>query len=287
VNVKQMASDSAGKHKPGVARGRPRYDLEDRELAGVFREIADCLKLDRGGKSPLWVQLRNALEQSIDRGLLADQSRLPSEQAMCEYFNVSRPVVRAAITALSNQGLIVKFPRKGMFVSAPDNTIDFMTTNLGVFGDLTEKGHEVTVKTLDLRRVAADDNERQVFGLSDNFEVVRIKRLYYKNGLPITLTRISFPAHRVPGLEKLELDNRSVFETIKTKYGLAVTQADRWLRAKLPTAEEAKFLQVDSSTPLIGIRSLAREPLGAPLEYYESTYNPAHGEIHIVAGRKV
>lgn len=266
------------------ASGRRPYDQQHASEARAFSRIAKHLKVERSIDTPLWVQLKNNLEASIDSGELPPNTRLPPEQALCDYLDVSKPVVRAAISSLANEGKVLKFPRKGMFVAAPSEYVDFMHTNLGAFSDLTKKGFKVSVKTHELFLAKSNSTEQSVFGLDYPFDVVRVKRVYVKDGNPITLTNISLPAHKVPGLENLDLDNQSLFKIIKDNYGLNVTSADRWLSAVCPDSNESNLLNVTVTTPLIRVRSVGREAKGAPLEYYEALLNPQIAEIHMTAG---
>jgi GntR family transcriptional regulator len=269
--------------KKSTARGRRPYRYAHTDEAKAFDSLVKNIKLDRDQESPLWLQLKNELEDSIDSGQLPPNTRLPPEQVLCDYLDVSRPVVRAAISSLANDGKVLKFPRKGMYVAAPDEYVDYMHTNLGAFSDLTEKGYSVAVKTHQLYIAKANAKECEVFGQDDEFDVIRILRVYKKDNQPITLANISLPAHRVPGLENLKLDNRSLLRVIKDNFGLNVVDADRWLSAVCPQPEEAELLQVGAETPLIFIRSLGRDASGAPLEYYEALHNPQIAEIHLTA----
>lgn len=60
------------------------------------------------------------LESQIMSGTLADKSPLPAERVLMEQFQASRTVVREAITALSNRGLVVSKPRFRPIVRKPD-----------------------------------------------------------------------------------------------------------------------------------------------------------------------
>lgn len=262
-------------------RGRPRYDQEDAAAAEAFRSIGSKVHLDRDEAAPLWVQLRNQIEEAINTGVLAANSRIPSEQALCDFFGVSRPVVRAAIGSLSSEGRIIKMPRKGMFVAAARDHVDFMTANLGVFDDLTAKGHKVSTRTMEIYRCPPNEKESSVFGIPSSGSVVRISRIYMTDGAPITMTRISLPGHKVPGLEDVLGENQSIFGTIRELFGLTVKRADRWLRAALPTKEEAEQMGVAVNTPLIAIESVAYDAEGAALEYYEAFYNSSVARIHM------
>lgn len=59
-------------------RGRSRYDQEDAAAAEAFRSIGSKVQLNRDEAAPLWVQLRNQVEEAINTGLLAANSRIPS-----------------------------------------------------------------------------------------------------------------------------------------------------------------------------------------------------------------
>ena len=53
---------------------------------------------------PLHRQLFLVLHDEIDRGVIAPGDALPTEQALCEQFGVSRITVRRALADLAEQG---------------------------------------------------------------------------------------------------------------------------------------------------------------------------------------
>lgn len=61
-------------------------------------------------------QLADRLRRDIAAGLYPPGAMLPSESAMIARHGVSRPVVRAAIAVLTNEGLITPVQGKGSFV---------------------------------------------------------------------------------------------------------------------------------------------------------------------------
>lgn len=266
-------------------RGRPRYDVEDSASAENFARIAETIRMTRSDATPLWVQLKNQIEEAIESGALPENSRLPSEQALCEIFEISRPVIRSALAALASDGRVIKVPRKGMFVAARTPVVDFMRSPLGVFSDLVPKGYKVSVKTYEFGLQQADEEERRAFGLPEGLDVIRILRVYSANERPLTHTRISLPAYRMPGMEKLDIENRSVFETIREHYGLTVHRADRWLKAAMPPPDVAERMGVDAGEPLIFIESIAYDHDGIPMEFYRAYYDSSVASIHIATGQ--
>ncbi len=262
-------------------RGRPRYDAGDSASADNFRRIAETIHMRRSDATPLWVQLKNQIEEAITTGKLPENSRLPSEQALCAFFDLSRPVIRSALSALASEGRVIKIPRTGMFVAGRSQDVGLMTSKLGVFGELAARGHKASVRTFAFGLAPADADERRVFGLPEGFDVLRVLRVYFSDGLPLTHTLISLPAHRMPGMEKLDIENKSVFETIRKHYGLTVGRADRWLKAGLPPRDVAERMGVPVGQPMIHIESIAYDHDGLPLEFYRAYYNSEVGSIHI------
>lgn len=262
-------------------RGRALNAAADSEM---LTAIGTQAALERDETMPLWLQLRQRIEEAIADGDFGEDARLPSEQALSAMFNVSRPVVRSAVAALASEGRLARIPRRGTFVvrSAPQD-VDFITSNLSVFDDLGDKGRVVTTQTFRFERAVADDRERHFLALPVGADVVRIGRVYRQDGQAITLTNISLPGHKVPGLETMELENRSIFGTIRTRYGLTVQRSERWFKAAMPTADQAARLGIEPSQPVISIESVAYANDGAPLEYYDAIFNSAAARIHVRA----
>jgi GntR family transcriptional regulator len=262
-------------------RGRPRNEFEDTASAEVFRRLARESGLHRGNVAPLWVQLKNSFSDAILKKELMPGARLPSEQTLCEIFQVSRPVVRAAIGGLAAEGHLTRIPRTGIFVTIPRMETNFLTSNVSVHTDLTARGHKVTSKALECHRCEPDEAEQQVFSLPIGGTVVRVGRIYYSDGQAITNTLISLPGHRVPGFEHLDIEGQSIFQILKEKYGLVSLRAERWFRAAMPDARVAKLMGIKMSMPLIAIESIAYGPDEIPLEYYRAYYNSAVARIHV------
>lgn len=63
------------------------------------------------------------IEEMMVEGTLSPGTRLPSEQAMADYFGVSRNVIREAFKALRERGLIEVNNGEGALVKAPDPSL--------------------------------------------------------------------------------------------------------------------------------------------------------------------
>lgn len=72
-----------------------------------------------GRPQRLGERVHRALRRSILSGELPPGRRLPGEMALCESFQVSRPVVREALDLLRREGLVVSRRGSGSYVAEP------------------------------------------------------------------------------------------------------------------------------------------------------------------------
>ena len=263
------------------ARGRPDYGSADTKTATLFKLLATSKKFNRNSDISLWVQLKNALSDKIADGTLKPNARLPSELAMADMFQLSRPVIRNALSALVAEGLIVKQARKGVFVSAKPHEFGFMTFATSVFDDLASRGMDVEVRTYEFGLFDPDQEEIAALRLPPGFKVIRFVRVYIADGAPITHSRISLPAHRLPGMENFQMENKSIFGTIREYFGLTVARAERNMSAEVADTTIAERLGVEEGQPLIHIHSIAYDHDNLPLEFYKAFYNSKVAPIHI------
>ena len=262
-------------------QGRPSFERSDGLAAERFRTVASRIVLSRASSIPLWQQLQDQLENLILSGKLAKQSRIPSEPALCELFDVSRPVVRGAINGLASRGLVLKIPRKGMFVGDPPRESGFITSNVPLFEDMLARGVKVETRTFEFERLVADEHEMRALRLQEGAHVVRLRRVYWVDSVPITYTRMSFPAYKVPGFENRSIEGQPILAMIRDLYDRKVVRAERQFSATMPTPIACERMGVPADKPLIWIESTGFERDGSPLEYYRSFYNSDAATIRI------
>ncbi len=240
------------------------------------------IRLDRAATTPLWLQMRQGIAATIACACLAPGTRLPSEMELCDLFDVSRPVVRAALDALAAEGVVVKEARRRAFVAHPRDELDFAASNIGLFGDMTAKGHKVTTRMVAFHRRAPIARESALLHLEPGAEVVHLSRVYLVDDEPMAVGYIALPARRIPGFETVDLTNRSMYRTLRERYGIEIVRSERWLDAVPLGREHARLLQLREGTPVINIESIGWLADGTPMEYYNSVYSTRGRRIHLV-----
>src|SRR5690625_1766293 len=76
----------------------------------------------------LYLDLVNGIKEKINSGKIKKGDKLPSERELSLKHEVSRNVVREAITVLQNEGYVEVFPGKGSYITEPK--LDIVSTTI-------------------------------------------------------------------------------------------------------------------------------------------------------------
>jgi len=74
------------------------------------------IKLDKGAKDPLYLQVKAGLLAQINAGAFTPDKPIPTERELAESLGLSRLTVRRSIVELAQQGLLRRIPGRGTFI---------------------------------------------------------------------------------------------------------------------------------------------------------------------------
>lgn len=80
------------------------------------------ITVDKTIDTPLYAQIRDALQAAIQAGMLTPGDRLPTVAAFAKEIGVTQTTIRRALEDLSHAGYIVSHVGRGTFVSSPEKT---------------------------------------------------------------------------------------------------------------------------------------------------------------------
>jgi len=211
---------------------------------------------------PKYVVVKMVLEGRLEREY-APGARLPSEEALCAEFGVSRITVQQALAHLVKEGRIRREQGRGTFCLDPD-------------GRRTEtKPSELLEKVMKYREGAFNQVLRHVqgratprvaerLGLAVDAPVVAIDRLSFVDDQPIAFIEAYLPAalgDKLAGDGAL-LRHNTLASLLKDRHGIAVDSVVQTIGAGLADPTFAYQLGVD---------------IGAPVLQGERTYFDAQG----------
>ncbi|CAN5834906.1 GntR family transcriptional regulator [soil metagenome] len=120
--------------------------------------------------------------------------RLPSEHALADHYEVSRPTIRTALQDLESRGITVTRRGVGTFITAQVSGVRADLRHLESISE-TIRSHGrtpgVSYRTIGIR--AADDTERNVLQLSQNEEVLATDRAITADGEVVAYSRDVLP----------------------------------------------------------------------------------------------
>jgi GntR family transcriptional regulator len=208
---------------------------------------------------------------------------LPSERTLALRCGVARMTVRQELDRLVRRGLVVRVQGKGTFVAA--GTLA-KTDRLTSFSeDMRERG------LVPGARVLSITSEPAAVRLAERLEVpvgspaVMIERVRYADGVLMAHERAYLPAHRFPGLDQTDLEDRSLYDTLRVGWGVTPTTADQRLSAVAADPHEANLLGITPGDPVLLFRRVTRDAAGEVIEFTRSMYRADRYEVVLRVAR--
>jgi GntR family transcriptional regulator len=231
--------------------------------------------------SPLWAQLKSRLLEMLSSGDLKPHDKLPSEAELCRRFGVSRTVVREALNQLVFERRVYKMQGKGSFVSEPSDDQDFVGSTISFTSDFVGTSKVVTRQVLfqGLRHASPEEHRKLRLNETDT-EVVVLDRVLSVDGEPRTRVLALLRPAAVPGIETVSMENRSLYETLRRRYGIALTSAERWIEAVSATEDLARLLNIPPGSAVLMIESVSCDQNGTPVELYYATHRTDRARLH-------
>lgn len=214
------------------------------------------------------VLISKEIEYMIDSGDLAEGSRIPSERQLAESFDVQRGTIRSALRILAEKGIVESRPRSGYYV-APARVVfdqdDYNSRKVVI----ENMGKTTYVKLLTFEKTFVSEKMAVKTGLPEDMQVYRIMRLRFAEGQPLGLERTHIRCDLVPELTEEDVHNKSIYETLKKRYGIHVTRAVAKVTAVFANGLESELLNTDMNKPVMRYEGLVYDRRGRLVEYYD------------------
>jgi GntR family transcriptional regulator len=208
----------------------------------------DGTRVSRSSQIPLYHQIANDLRERILGGTLAAGARIPSEQELGLLYGASRITVRQALGTLAHEGLVSREPGRGSFVR--DTSITAGPRRLTSFtSEMRARGIQPTSRVLSIRVEPADDAVAAGLSVDPGTSVLRLERLRSGDEQPLGIQTTYLRAADVPGLEKVDFDDLSLYQELERRHGILVDEAEETFVVSLLDADAASLLAVPPGSP--------------------------------------
>jgi GntR family transcriptional regulator len=221
----------------------------------------------------MYEQLLSYFRTMIQAGVFKPGERLITEEMLCEILNISRTTVRQAMNQLAEEGLIVRYPRKGSFIADPK-----LKRPINELYNFTENMREIgIVPTSVILNAEVKESEE---GIStclklppDKTKIFHLVRLRLGNGNPILLEETYIPYYLCEGIEKIDFSNHSLYQTLSYRYALNLHRATETIEAISISQTDAKYLKCRHKAPGYRITRISYLVSGYPFEFTRSITN--------------
>jgi GntR family transcriptional regulator len=193
-------------------------------------------------------------------------SPVPPERELARLYGTSRTTVRQALAELVIEGRLLRMQGKGTFVAKPKvaQALELASYTEG----MRQHGLHPLTKILEIGYVTADEE----LAVRPGGRVLRVHRLRLADGEPMSIDTSHLPARRFPGLRRQLERHASLYETLRTGYGIQLAEAEETIETVLADPHDARLLGVDPGIPLLLLSRHAIDTTGQPVEWAQSWY---------------
>ncbi|MDR1508325.1 MAG: GntR family transcriptional regulator [Synergistaceae bacterium] len=229
--------------------------------------------LDEKSATPLYRQLKDAIQKKIHTGEWAYAAKIPSEDELCRQYGISRMTVRLAVNELARLGYLYRRQGKGTFVSVP-KIAQKLTSFYSFSEDITKMGYSVKSDVLEFEISTCPPMVAEKLECGGD-AIYLIKRLRYVNSLPFAVETSYIPHGRIDGLTAESVREFGLYNTIERLCGVKPDRATEVFDAIILDSRSGELLRVRKNTPGYHINRVT-SCKGFVFEYCE-TY--ARGDI--------
>lgn len=225
--------------------------------------------LQGSGRGPLYMKLRQVLEEAIRGGKLEQGEALPPERDLAEIADVSRVTVRKAVDDLVRDGLLVRRHGSGTFVSKPVSRVQQSLSRLTSFTeDMARRGFATRAELLERGLYHPTTEETVMLGLSAGMQVARISRLRMANDTPLAIERASISSEFLPEPERV---TTSLYAELD-RTGSRPVRAIQRISACNVKEPDAELLGIPAGAAGLSIERVSYLASGRVVEFTRSLY---------------
>lgn len=204
---------------------------------------------------PLYIQVSQTLREEIVGGIHPVGSQLPTEDALCERFSVSRYTVREALRLLREGGLVASRQGAGTVVIPPSSTSSDIHQVMSI-NDLVDfaKGTRFVIESTNM--VTIDAKLALRTGLPENSEWLEIYGYRHSEGLGTPVCWTEYYINRAYAAigRLLQRQTGPIFPLIEDLFGVNVIEVQQQISAALVSPKLADSFKVPSESAALEVR---------------------------------
>jgi len=222
--------------------------------------------------SPLYLQIKGLIMQSLESAEWRPGEAIPSEIELAARYKVSQGTVRKAIDELAAEKHLLRRQGKGTFVATHDEA-RAQFRFLRLMPDEGEQEWPVS-RLLDCKRARASAEIARLLELRAGDGVVLIRRVLSFADEPTVFEQIFLPGALFRNLSAAIFNEYkgSMYKLFETEFGTRMIRAEEKIRAVAADATAAELLRVAADAPLLCVERVAFSYGEKPVEFRRGYY---------------
>lgn len=229
-------------------------------------ERLNSIYLNKSSAIPLYEQLRKGILDSIVNEKLPAGSKLPTEEELCEAYDISRPVARQAYSALIEAGYVERLRGKGTFVKNSDNRGRYIDKQLSFAHEMAVLGVEHHTEMVRTEWMPYDEYIYSMLGLQENERCYHLVRMRFVEGKPFILVENFIPESIFPGIDQYNFAETSLYQVFDEVYNTHIARSHRTMSARLATPEVASLLGIKQDAAVMYVKNLVYDENDRPID---------------------
>ena len=229
-----------------------------------------------GAREPKYLQIARGLKKEIVDGVYPAGSQLPTEEALCERYSVSRYTVREALRRLREDNLVTSKPRAGTIVVSRPSTTSY-AQDVMTIEQLLSWSEDKRFEIESIEMVVVDEKLAAWTGLKLGDHWLAVRGWGHTEGQETPYCWAEYFIHRdFAGVGRmLRRHTGPIFPLIEDLFGQTVVEVHQEVEATLITPMLAAGLKVQSASAALRIRRLYTTSEGKLAQVTFSTHPAA------------
>lgn len=206
--------------------------------------------IDKDGPQTLHSQLLQYIKTSIVNGEYEPNQMIPSENELCNTFDISRTTVRNVLSQLVSEKILYRVPGKGTFVEEQKITT-MPIAQMGIREQLEAMGYQTDTYLYEKTITAANKKIARKLQIPVGSQVCVITRVRNVNDTPLSLHTAYLPLSMFNNLLEQDLQKRALCDILREHFNLYPKWGEETLESVLANKAEADYLKVKEGSSLL------------------------------------
>ncbi|MGF9764381.1 GntR family transcriptional regulator [Microvirga sp. 0TCS3.31] len=233
--------------------------------------LTDLVRLRSDTAMPLYQQLEQQLENLIRDGTLPAGTVLPAERQLAESLGLSRATVQRAYHTLRQRDLVTAQGRLGFLIQGSSPRLHPGMDRLKGFTEEMRLLGKVPSSRILERKVVSDRSIASIFGLPSPARFLKLVRVRYGDGVPLSREVAWYNLSAAPDLEHGDLSG-SVYAFLAERCGMPLIYCDQTVEATMANEEECEIFGFAQPIPCLLIKRRSYTHGEVMMEYVEGLF---------------